>query len=222
MLSTALTASGLARLQCREVLVGGGSLSWVWALGNCRVNCQNQFVLTPHNSEPAETCFYGRQTSNWPQEMEVISKEVFIVTNLGCIPSQHLFLKQVEFKEPWRRKAEKETHQSHLTVLETALLARPWQGSCWESFKIWHSSSLSGPHQSSLGAHVSIIPPALMEHLLYTWHGAGRWDYRDEGNTVTPVDSPRAGGGGGEGDRAAIQSEGDSLIHLFAQEIFSK
>ena len=39
---------------------------------------------------------------------------------------------------------------------------------------------------------------------------------------VTPIDSPRAGGRGGEGDRAAIQSKGDSLIHLFAQEIFSK
>ena len=52
--------------------------------------------------------------------MEVISKEVFIVTNLGCVPSQHLFLKQVEFKEPWRRKAEEETHQSHLAALEMA------------------------------------------------------------------------------------------------------
>ena len=62
--------------------------------------------------------------------MEVISKEVFIVTNLGCVPSQHLFLKQVEFKEPWRRKAEEETHQSHLAALETALVARRWQGSC--------------------------------------------------------------------------------------------
>ena len=133
MPSTALTASGLTRLQCGEGVGGRGSLSWAWALGNCRVNCQNQFVLIPHNSKPAETCFYGLQASNWPQVMEVISKEVFIVTNLGCVPSQHLFLKQVEFKEPWRRKAVEETYQSHLTVLETALLAHPWQGSWWDS-----------------------------------------------------------------------------------------
>ena len=191
MLSTALTVSGLARLQCREGMGAGGSLSRVWALGNCHVNCQNQFVLTPHNSEPAETCFYGRQASNWPQVMEVISKEVFIVTNLGCVPSQHLFLKQVEFKGPWRRKAEEETHQIPPGCSRNGAPGRPLARKLLrESFKIWDSSSLSGPDQSSSGAHVSIIPPTLMEHLLYTWHGAGCWDYRDEGNTSHPHRQP--------------------------------
>lgn len=32
--------------------------------------------------------------------------------------------------------------------------------------------------------------------------------------TVAPMESSQAGAGGGEGDRAAIHSEEDSLIHL--------
>lgn len=48
---------------------------------NCRASCQNQFVLIPHNSEPAETCFRSARlkwtTSNGSQRL----------SGLICLPS---------------------------------------------------------------------------------------------------------------------------------------
>lgn len=55
--------------------------------------------------------------------MEVMSEEACIVTNISCIPSQHLFLKYVVLKEILRRKAEEKPHHFHLTIVETLLLA---------------------------------------------------------------------------------------------------
>lgn len=54
--------------------------------------------------------------------MEVISKEVFTITDLGYVPSQHLLLNHAVLKEPLGRRAEMETHQFHLIGPETVLL----------------------------------------------------------------------------------------------------
>lgn len=61
--------------------------------------------------------------------------------------------------------------------------------------------------------HVFILPPTLMEHLLYTWQGARHRGYEDEKEAVMPMESSQSRVG--ESERAAIHS------HRFYPFIYS-
>lgn len=81
-----------------------------------------------------------------------------------------------------------------------------------------YSSTLSCPNLSS-GARVSIIPPALVEHLLESWHGAGGQGHGDKKTQWLPW-SPQEPWGQRETELPVLGA--DTLTHFSAQGLFAQ